>query len=384
MGVFQLPTLTLWGCYTTDLVITDRDNPTSNPSSVARPGGGNVNVVVDYGSKSYWSGANSWIETDLHANTNPSSLTGPCSAKSIFNKPPHTYFACGSVVKRADLLTANNPLSIAAPTGCSPYYINGMYQTDLDANTGEFHHGGPPGCNEQSTNGLRGNFVDGNVMYWCCQTAMYTTVYTPPSTAHLIGDPHFLSFAGGDFDVKGVIGVIYVIWVDKFMRWNARFVARRSNPSRGTQLGECGLVFPNATLLLSPEHNGVNLTVDGLEIRVPRGVPTVVPSLRRGMVVVHRTSVVLHAPCLVAHFLRTTKSTHIISRHRVLITKTFHHYNVLVMKRTFSECNPHGLLGQTYNAKTAAQPKGFNGEGVIEGTLTDYVVPSLFARKSKF
>eukprot|EP00997_Jenningsia_sp_PLL12_P010239 NODE_742_length_1476_cov_103.078486_g614_i0.p1 GENE.NODE_742_length_1476_cov_103.078486_g614_i0~~NODE_742_length_1476_cov_103.078486_g614_i0.p1 ORF type:complete len:400 (+),score=51.18 NODE_742_length_1476_cov_103.078486_g614_i0:66-1265(+) len=267
MGVFHLPTKTLWGCYTSGLEISDRDDPLGNPVTVAKPGGGHVWVVVDYGSKSYWGTQGFWYETDLHSNTNGVQKTAPCGGYGTYNHPPYTYTSCGATVVRTDLLTNNNPLVIGEPAGCGTFannimifddgmlwacYINGMKQTDLDANTGLINHGGPPGCNGQP--GLRGNFVDGATMYWACQTEMYTTTYVPGVIAHIIGDPHFLSFGGGIFDIIGVVGAIYLIWVDEFLRWNARFVARRSNPSRGTQLGECGLVFPNATTT-RPDHD---------------------------------------------------------------------------------------------------------------------------------
>eukprot|EP00997_Jenningsia_sp_PLL12_P007706 NODE_4375_length_669_cov_59.988710_g3732_i0.p4 GENE.NODE_4375_length_669_cov_59.988710_g3732_i0~~NODE_4375_length_669_cov_59.988710_g3732_i0.p4 ORF type:complete len:84 (+),score=8.85 NODE_4375_length_669_cov_59.988710_g3732_i0:202-453(+) len=63
---------------------------------------------------------------------------------------------------------------------------------------------------------------------------------------------------------------------------------------------------------------------------------------------------------------------------RLNVVRHFSHYNVLVLKRVSQGCQPHGLLGQTYNSRTAANPQGVNGEGVIEGTLQDYVASSLF------
>eukprot|EP00997_Jenningsia_sp_PLL12_P003823 NODE_1736_length_1079_cov_145.080583_g1413_i0.p4 GENE.NODE_1736_length_1079_cov_145.080583_g1413_i0~~NODE_1736_length_1079_cov_145.080583_g1413_i0.p4 ORF type:complete len:88 (-),score=17.07 NODE_1736_length_1079_cov_145.080583_g1413_i0:178-441(-) len=66
------------------------------------------------------------------------------------------------------------------------------------------------------------------------------------------------------------------------------------------------------------------------------------------------------------------------------IVRTFFHYNVVLLKRGGQECRPHGLMGQTYSHTTAAVARGWNGEGVIEGSLQDYKVSSLFAMDSKF
>eukprot|EP00997_Jenningsia_sp_PLL12_P005204 NODE_2081_length_992_cov_30.729586_g1681_i1.p1 GENE.NODE_2081_length_992_cov_30.729586_g1681_i1~~NODE_2081_length_992_cov_30.729586_g1681_i1.p1 ORF type:complete len:216 (-),score=31.41 NODE_2081_length_992_cov_30.729586_g1681_i1:97-744(-) len=197
-------------------------------------------------------------------------------------------------------------------------------------------------------------------------------------TASILGDPHFLSFSGGVFDIKGQVGIIYLIWLDQYVQWNSRFVARRSNPARGTQLGECGLVFANATLHLNPAHHRTNLKAAGVQLNVAEGVPTVVPTLGRIVLVVYRKSVTLQLPCFWAHFMRAVKTSNTVVQHRQRIVRTFFHYNVLVAKRVSPGCQPHGLLGQTYSSHTAAAPQGINGEGVIEGTLDDYIVPTLF------
>jgi hypothetical protein len=42
----------------------------------------------------------------------------------------------------------------------------------------------------------------------------------------------------------------------------------------------------------------------------------------------------------------------------------------------------HGLLGITWGKP--AHPTGRNGEGVLEGTLTDYEVPNLFSTQFKY
>merc|ERR1711976_210029 len=46
--------------------------------------------------------------------------------------------------------------------------------------------------------------------------------------------------------------------------------------------------------------------------------------------------------------------------------------------------NPHGLLGQTANFKGPVRPRNKNGLGVIEGTVKDYEVRSLFGLDFKF
>jgi hypothetical protein len=46
--------------------------------------------------------------------------------------------------------------------------------------------------------------------------------------------------------------------------------------------------------------------------------------------------------------------------------------------------DPHGLLGQTVHFDKPVVAKGHQGEGVIEGTITDYEIPTLWTRDFKF
>eukprot|EP00997_Jenningsia_sp_PLL12_P007819 NODE_4501_length_655_cov_196.567657_g3850_i0.p1 GENE.NODE_4501_length_655_cov_196.567657_g3850_i0~~NODE_4501_length_655_cov_196.567657_g3850_i0.p1 ORF type:complete len:159 (+),score=32.84 NODE_4501_length_655_cov_196.567657_g3850_i0:41-478(+) len=101
------------------------------------------------------------------------------------------------------------------------------------------------------------------------------------------------------------------------------------------------------------------------------------------------SSLILSLQCFQAIFLRSVKrSTTAFRKSRDQpkgqVVRTFFHYNVVLLKRGGQECRPHGLMGQTYSHTTAAVARGWNGEGVIEGSLQDYKVSSLFAMDSKF
>eukprot|EP01006_Ploeotia_vitrea_P031521 TRINITY_DN63860_c0_g1_i1.p1 TRINITY_DN63860_c0_g1~~TRINITY_DN63860_c0_g1_i1.p1 ORF type:complete len:1121 (+),score=112.26 TRINITY_DN63860_c0_g1_i1:29-3364(+) len=191
----------------------------------------------------------------------------------------------------------------------------------------------------------------------------------------VFGDPHFQSFSGGSYDVNGKANFFYNIITDKHFMWNARFISLnpRGHGTMHTYLGESAFLINGTRVYCDPTK--WQLFVDGKQvwttderIRLAANSPYYVKLTANIMYI--------RAP----GFFIALK--HVLKEHG----KALPHFDHVV---TLTEDNegrvrPHGLLGQTVHFKKPVVSHGHQGEGVIEGKVVDYEVPTLWSHRWKF
>lgn len=245
-------------------------------------------------------------------------------------------------------------------------------------------------------------------------SALPSTLRTRSVTARIplgfiAGDPHFISFSGGKYEVSGIPEHMYNIISDKNVQFNGKFVAGSSN---STWIGEAGFLYNGHTIdwAAADEH----ILFDGQKLvaktqkagkhcldeeckyylnfwkghhPAPPRLDVVLPGYQ-----VHLTR--KHAPRVLywnrRNYWNSIKGTGV------------HHYgnrpfyfDHQVMRIQDSESvaatHPHGLLGQTarftapveHHTDSLGRPAR-NGEGVIEGNVHDYEVSTIFGTDFKF
>eukprot|EP01001_Neometanema_parovale_P005963 NODE_2356_length_1441_cov_143.674507_g2239_i0.p1 GENE.NODE_2356_length_1441_cov_143.674507_g2239_i0~~NODE_2356_length_1441_cov_143.674507_g2239_i0.p1 ORF type:complete len:400 (+),score=52.99 NODE_2356_length_1441_cov_143.674507_g2239_i0:55-1200(+) len=197
--------------------------------------------------------------------------------------------------------------------------------------------------------------------------------------AAVYGDPHFKSFSGGTYDIMGQGGHNYSSITDTNFLWNMQFIRRRDDDLKGSYIGTCAFRIFNDTYLLNPtlpwgvEHNGKRFHVSNTRVHLNTFPSAADPYY---FVRVMRRLAIIRAPCFRIELRRAFKRSKGVRFDHFTTVAT-----ILPHPRT---CNPHGLLGQTYHFKKPVVPMGHNGEGVIEGVLSDYEVSDLFSTKFRF
>ncbi|MBY0449566.1 MAG: hypothetical protein K2X01_02940 [Cyanobacteria bacterium] len=198
-------------------------------------------------------------------------------------------------------------------------------------------------------------------------------VDAPPTVvAQTWGDPHFVGFQGGNYDVMGEVGKTYNILSDQKFQVNATF-----NPYQGqkdaTIISDMGFRVAGAN---GKENRvqislGGKITIDGRSLNDGETV-----QLADGGSVT-----------------RKGKTTTVNSKeYKVEVSDAGDHLNTKYSVNKDGVLSDgvlaHGLLGQTADmdgkANNGKQGKGAQGEGAIEGTYKDYEVKGLFDTNDKF
>eukprot|EP01001_Neometanema_parovale_P005984 NODE_2375_length_1436_cov_104.354151_g2258_i0.p1 GENE.NODE_2375_length_1436_cov_104.354151_g2258_i0~~NODE_2375_length_1436_cov_104.354151_g2258_i0.p1 ORF type:complete len:315 (+),score=32.84 NODE_2375_length_1436_cov_104.354151_g2258_i0:355-1299(+) len=218
-------------------------------------------------------------------------------------------------------------------------------------------------------------------------TSTYDDLYTVALSAfgYIYGDPHFRSPSGGMYTITGEAGKIYNIISTSRFQWNMQFVSRRLNPLSGSNAGPCGFVVPGHTLSVEPAY--FTVTLDGALHRHAHSSSLSLGSLTN-YVRLYRKKVIVRGPCFKVILELAPKT---IRRKRTTTTSTTiamenrNHFSFEVERvDKAAACRAHGLLGQSYSFTTPVHPSGDNGEGVIEGFVTDYEEPTLLSTSSPF
>eukprot|EP01004_Peranema_trichophorum_P004613 NODE_3524_length_1335_cov_16.510726_g3080_i0.p1 GENE.NODE_3524_length_1335_cov_16.510726_g3080_i0~~NODE_3524_length_1335_cov_16.510726_g3080_i0.p1 ORF type:complete len:369 (-),score=46.00 NODE_3524_length_1335_cov_16.510726_g3080_i0:228-1175(-) len=195
----------------------------------------------------------------------------------------------------------------------------------------------------------------------------------------VLGDPHFSSFSGGQFEVLGEHGKIYNIISTQDFQWNVEFINRR-NSRKGTYIGSCGFIVFNSTVII---HQNGGCYVNGKAL-VTFHKMFFDSNHKYWIISYGRHSYALHLPCYYLYIIRTVKNTNVqlTTQHRRLTIKRYH-LNIII-RRHQHNCVTHGILGQTSHFHYPVTSAGLNGEGVVQGQLCDYIVKSLLSYDSPF
>ncbi|MEM9341902.1 MAG: VWD domain-containing protein [Pseudomonadota bacterium] len=178
------------------------------------------------------------------------------------------------------------------------------------------------------------------------------------------GDPHFIGEDGGKFDVQGRDGGIYNLLSDQNFQMNGRFDAWGGGGA--TVVGQVGIsagsdqieVNKDGTVLVNGEEVGVGERVEladggyvhncGNEVTVESGEWKVDFQIKQ-----------------------SSRGNYI-------------NMDVSTENANSDGVKPHGLLGQTFDAdddaRNGAKGRGAQGEGAIDGVVTDYEVDGLYDR----
>eukprot|EP01006_Ploeotia_vitrea_P044721 TRINITY_DN66857_c0_g2_i1.p2 TRINITY_DN66857_c0_g2~~TRINITY_DN66857_c0_g2_i1.p2 ORF type:complete len:607 (+),score=78.15 TRINITY_DN66857_c0_g2_i1:2224-4044(+) len=206
----------------------------------------------------------------------------------------------------------------------------------------------------------------------------------------LFGDPHFVSFSGGEYDVTGKAGFTYNIITDKYFQWNAQFVSRNARSSMFTYIGRTGFSVNGTRVVCDPATKTVTI---GRHDVTPQEYDTRLYIAGNGVNNVNMGGV--ERSGAVSYYIKVTKDLVFlrVPGFRIVLKymsqdhgKPLAHFDhfVELADDPMGRISPHGLLGQTANFLRPVTPKGKNGQGVIEGTVDDYEVPALFSTKFKF
>eukprot|EP01004_Peranema_trichophorum_P003636 NODE_2612_length_1536_cov_32.002123_g2252_i0.p1 GENE.NODE_2612_length_1536_cov_32.002123_g2252_i0~~NODE_2612_length_1536_cov_32.002123_g2252_i0.p1 ORF type:complete len:476 (-),score=56.56 NODE_2612_length_1536_cov_32.002123_g2252_i0:108-1349(-) len=238
--------------------------------------------------------------------------------------------------------------------------------------------------------------VTGDVYYlWMCDLSNNRVRrISLHNSGYVLGDPHFKSASGGTFSITGTPEFIYDILTEHRFQWNCQFISRRGEKKSGTNLGKCGFIVNGHKILMDPSsksfiHNNISIIIkDNHKLSLDsnswiRYVPW-------KMITVYLYS------CYQITLFRTAKVsiTRITNPNRNRFSKNPNpdyifsrkyrwHFDVTI-RLISNKCVSHGLFGQTTNFYTKVASLGLNGEGVIQGKLSDYVVSSLLRTDDVF
>eukprot|EP01001_Neometanema_parovale_P006812 NODE_3154_length_1269_cov_53.138743_g2995_i0.p1 GENE.NODE_3154_length_1269_cov_53.138743_g2995_i0~~NODE_3154_length_1269_cov_53.138743_g2995_i0.p1 ORF type:complete len:290 (+),score=24.71 NODE_3154_length_1269_cov_53.138743_g2995_i0:150-1019(+) len=200
-------------------------------------------------------------------------------------------------------------------------------------------------------------------------------------SAYLVGDPHFSSFSGGRFDVTGKPGHYYnVITTSDFM-WNLKFIARHGKASRGTTGGDCGFRLGNTSAVITSNWR---VMVNDVPRKFQYGSCVIAGPDNVCFLKVYRKIALVATPCFQIRLMRAVKSANLYrstASHPTVRTRADH---IDFIARQLAACQAHGLMGQTSSFKERVAPRGFDGEGVIAGNVTDYEIKSLLDYSFKY
>lgn len=195
-----------------------------------------------------------------------------------------------------------------------------------------------------------------------------TPKYEGGKTARVWGDPHFVDFDGGNFDVQGEAGKVYNLLSDRDVQLNARFGVFNDAANGLTVLSEVGLQSGWDKLRL--DRTGQAPTVNGQ----PMAIGQTVNLDKGGKATWDGNRLVVDTNEYTIGFDVVKGGSEVSSYINADFTiKEGGPYTDFIA--------PHGLLGQTADGgkrndgKTGA---GAQGEGAIEGIYTDYEVSGLF------
>jgi len=183
-------------------------------------------------------------------------------------------------------------------------------------------------------------------------------------------DPHFLGFDLTPFDFQGVLEEgkknIYNIISDSTFQFSAQFFYDKKSNIEGTYMDSFGFMCGSSKVSFTAK--GV-LTIDSAIV-----LEDSITSLEQGTVELNHNS---NATSIFDRKDKV-KSVAVISCGAYKITSMVvgHHLDFHASMNTKKANDPHGVLGQTAHFIGDAPRIGFglNGEGVIEGTESDYLV----------
>eukprot|EP01001_Neometanema_parovale_P007284 NODE_3596_length_1193_cov_53.199065_g3415_i0.p1 GENE.NODE_3596_length_1193_cov_53.199065_g3415_i0~~NODE_3596_length_1193_cov_53.199065_g3415_i0.p1 ORF type:complete len:317 (+),score=12.98 NODE_3596_length_1193_cov_53.199065_g3415_i0:106-1056(+) len=165
--------------------------------------------------------------------------------------------------------------------------------------------------------------------------------------------------------------------------WNMRMIGRhaRTRGSAGTEAGECGFRIRDHSCSLQPIWNG---SVDGKPLSHTSAATHCRLYDKRDHTCIfwifHGLAIVV-SDCYRVKMFRATKARYQIRGARRQMVRGDHfNFGVAEVKK----CPSHGILGQTSHFKHIVAPRGYDGEGVIEGTIEDYEVKSVFDTDFKY
>jgi hypothetical protein len=203
-----------------------------------------------------------------------------------------------------------------------------------------------------------------------------------------IGDPHFYGFDGESFDFMGEPDRYYNLLTDTEVQVNAYFIYwATSGADNYTVADRIGIRVSDHRIRISP----AGLTIDGYEVpesqrsyHIAKGR---IASVERFDRLDDRVPEPMRAREGFGDFMRGYQ---VLTRcgYEFVVTVSTDHVNppyLNLLSRTTRRRWPHGIIGQTSDHDgVPRQPRGQNGEGIIEGTYRDYEVSSLWGSDFKF
>ena len=215
---------------------------------------------------------------------------------------------------------------------------------------------------------------------------------TEPPVATTGGDPHYVGFNGERYDFHGAPGRWFIILSDTDIQITARIVAVPNDPI-GTFHGQICLMVGRGNRIIitrALDRYGLVATLDGKRIKA-EGLPLNTPGYH-GDVYLDGQGVCINTGKYIVRVDRTSYAEQYPDA-----DWSWHpfygvpHLDLAVEKGPLwvqgRIHSPHGVLGQTANE--GAQERlpisdGMQGEGVIEGTWTDYEVPGPWTTNFKY
>eukprot|EP01006_Ploeotia_vitrea_P020049 TRINITY_DN52296_c0_g1_i1.p1 TRINITY_DN52296_c0_g1~~TRINITY_DN52296_c0_g1_i1.p1 ORF type:complete len:1325 (+),score=135.67 TRINITY_DN52296_c0_g1_i1:405-3977(+) len=196
------------------------------------------------------------------------------------------------------------------------------------------------------------------------------------NSVFVFGDPHFISFSGGQYDITGSAGHHYNIISDRYFNWNAKFVNRHNTGEEMTYLGVSGFLINGTHVVCDPATR--TLTIENKEVKVSNERVPLQPGSPYYVKVADEGLMFLRVP----GYRLVLKPIH--KAHGYPLPHFDHWIEPMEETDGSGKIHPHGLLGQTANFNHPVKPKNKNGLGVIEGTVKEYEVRSLFSLDFKF
>jgi hypothetical protein len=221
----------------------------------------------------------------------------------------------------------------------------------------------------------------------------------------ITGDPHFTSFSGGTYEILGTPDHVYSLISTPELQYNAQFVAGGHN---STWIGAIGLVVNGHTVAWMAHNNTAFL--DGKELQASSDKST--HPLGNGTYVAFTQAkhpaparMILRIPGFTIRLTRKQVSKvayvpHGAHMKRQGTEKNYHwgarpwYFDQHIMRMAADKgttAHVHGLIGQTASFTKPVKSQTYhgrnrnrNGEGVIEGKVSDYEVSGLLKTDSKF